>query len=173
MTDWGAGAYEHTAARIASAAGVAVDALAPERGEDVLDVGCGTGNAALLAAAAGARVTGVDPAARLLEVATERAAAEGVRARFVEGGAEALPLGDASFDAAISVVDRENPYRMAQVRGRVVDTRTGEAGLAVMDRLSIEHTGKPFPMRSGTLFLVEVERVQDMTLPFEDAPTRA
>ena len=72
---------------------------------------------------------------------------------------------------AISVVDRENPYRMAQVRGRVVAERGGDDGLAVMDRLALEHTGKPFPVRTGTLFLVEVEKVQNRTLPFEDAPT--
>ena len=72
---------------------------------------------------------------------------------------------------ALSVVDRENPYRMAQVRGRVVATRHGDAALEVMDRMAMAHTGKPFPLRRGVLFEVEVERVQNLTLPFEDAPT--
>jgi PPOX class probable F420-dependent enzyme len=72
---------------------------------------------------------------------------------------------------ALSVVDRENPYRMAQVRGRVVATRHGEDALAVMDRMAISHTGEPFPLRRGVLYEVEVERVQNLTLPFEDAPT--
>ncbi|MDQ6817834.1 MAG: class I SAM-dependent methyltransferase [Actinomycetota bacterium] len=40
-----------------------------ESGEHVVDVGCGTGNASLLAAARGAQVTGVDPSERLIEVA--------------------------------------------------------------------------------------------------------
>ena len=72
---------------------------------------------------------------------------------------------------ALSVVDRENPYRMAQVRGRVVATRHGEEALAVMDRMALAHTGAPFPVRRGVLFEVEVERVQNLTLPFTDAPT--
>jgi PPOX class probable F420-dependent enzyme len=72
---------------------------------------------------------------------------------------------------AMSVVDRENPYRMAQVRGRVVDTRHGEDALEVMDRMAMLHTGRPFPIRAGVLFLVEVERVQNTTLPFADRPT--
>jgi PPOX class probable F420-dependent enzyme len=72
---------------------------------------------------------------------------------------------------AVSVVDRDDPYRMAQVRGRVVERRTGEEALAIIDRLSHDYTGKPFPMRTGTVFLIEAERTFDMTLPFEDRPT--
>jgi len=71
---------------------------------------------------------------------------------------------------AMSVVDRENPYRMAQVRGRVVGRRDGDAALEVMDRMAIKHTGRPFPMRRGVLYLVEVEKVQNLTLGFEDTP---
>jgi ubiquinone/menaquinone biosynthesis C-methylase UbiE len=67
--DWGIGEYEHTAVELAPAAQAAIDAAAPREGEHLVDVGCGTGNAALLAAARGVRVTGVDPAPRLLEVA--------------------------------------------------------------------------------------------------------
>ncbi len=69
----------------------------------MVDVGCGTGNAALLAAALGARVTGVDPAARLLEVARERAADEGLQATFVAGDAASVPLEDATADVVLSV----------------------------------------------------------------------
>ncbi len=72
---------------------------------------------------------------------------------------------------AMSVVDRENPYRMAQVRGRVVGRRDGDEALAVMDRMAITHTGAPFPMRRGVLYLVEVEKVQNLTLGFDDTPT--
>lgn len=56
-----------------------------------------------MAAASGARVTGVDPAPRLLEVAREQAAAQGFDARFVEGEAAALPLGDGEADVVLSV----------------------------------------------------------------------
>jgi SAM-dependent methyltransferase len=67
--DWGLGRYEGTAAKLLPAARVAVDRALLRPGERVLDVGCGTGNATLLAAAPGARAVGIDPARRLLEVA--------------------------------------------------------------------------------------------------------
>jgi PPOX class probable F420-dependent enzyme len=69
---------------------------------------------------------------------------------------------------ALSVVDRDNPYRMASVRGRVVETVEGDAALVWMDRVSETYTGRPFPMRSGVLYVVEPEKVWSMTLPFED-----
>ncbi|MFJ3407734.1 class I SAM-dependent methyltransferase [Promicromonospora sp. NPDC090134] len=54
----------------------------------VLDVGCGTGVLALLLAARGLDVTGVDPAAASLEVARRKPGAEDVT--WVEGGADAV-----------------------------------------------------------------------------------
>ena len=71
---------------------------------------------------------------------------------------------------AISITNHEHPYRMAQVRGRVVETLEGEEALEVIDRLAHRYTGSPFPMRSGTVYLVEPERVQSMELPFQHAP---
>lgn len=69
---------------------------------------------------------------------------------------------------ALSLVDRENPYRTARLRGRVVETRTGEAALPLIDAISMRYVGKPFPMRSGRVFLVEVERAAVTELPFAD-----
>ena len=48
---------------------------------------------------------------------------------------------------AFSITDHEQPYRMAQVRGRVVETVEGEAALEIIDRLAVKYTGAPFPMR--------------------------
>ena len=101
--DWSIGRYEQTAPQLLRAAEVVVERAAPLVGERVLDVGCGTGNAALVAAARGARVVGVDPALRLLDVARAAAAARGLKATFVQGEAAALPLEDASADAVVSV----------------------------------------------------------------------
>src|SRR5215217_3635803 len=101
--DWGVGRYEDTAAQLEPAARVVVDYAAPTAGEHVVDVGCGTGNAALLAAERGARVTGVDPSARLLEVASERAVARDLKAQFVEGEAAGLPIADGDADVVLSV----------------------------------------------------------------------
>lgn len=68
---------------------------------------------------------------------------------------------------AFSIVDHDTPYRTARVRGRVVATREGDAALEVIDRLSQKYTGKPFPMRSGVVYEVEVDRCGFMELPFE------
>jgi ubiquinone/menaquinone biosynthesis C-methylase UbiE len=69
----------------------------------VLDVGTGTGRAAIALARRGARVTGVDASAEMLEVARSRAAAAGADVRFDAGDAHALPFADRSFDAAVSL----------------------------------------------------------------------
>jgi SAM-dependent methyltransferase len=72
-------------------------------GEDVLDVACGTGNAALRAAAAGARTVGVDLTPELLQAGRALASEAGVAVEWKEGDAESLPLADESFDAVVSV----------------------------------------------------------------------
>jgi len=100
--DWGVGAYERTAERLLAAAGVLVEAAAIRPGERVLDLGCGTGNAALLAAARGARVTAVDPASRLLAVAQAEARARGLDVVCHAGEAASIPVPDASVDCLIS-----------------------------------------------------------------------
>jgi PPOX class probable F420-dependent enzyme len=71
---------------------------------------------------------------------------------------------------ALSAVDGENPYRSAQLRGRVVGTVEGEEALEIIDRLAVKYTGEPFPMRSGVVFLVEPERARETILPFRYTP---
>jgi PPOX class probable F420-dependent enzyme len=71
---------------------------------------------------------------------------------------------------AISIVDLENPYRGAHVRGRVARTVEGDEALAIIDRLAQKYTGAPFPMRSGVVFLVEPERARFTELPFRHTP---
>ena len=73
---------------------------------------------------------------------------------------------------AISVVDSANPYATAWLRGRVVETLEGDAALEAIDELAYKYTGEPFPMRSGTLYLIEAERAGSMTLPFRPVPQR-
>jgi SAM-dependent methyltransferase len=68
-------------------------------GTRVLDVACGSGYAAALAAGRGAKVTGVDIATALLEIARERTP-DGT---FLEGEMDALPLEDAQFDVVTCV----------------------------------------------------------------------
>lgn len=71
-------------------------------GRNVLDVAAGNGNAALAAARRFAQVTAVDYVPALLARAADRAAAERVNVRFVEGDAERLPFEDRSFDYVLS-----------------------------------------------------------------------
>jgi tRNA/tmRNA/rRNA uracil-C5-methylase (TrmA/RlmC/RlmD family) len=61
-----------------SASGALVHAVDPHAGERVLDVACGSGNTALVAARRHCEVSGIDDVRALLERATRRAAAEGV-----------------------------------------------------------------------------------------------
>lgn len=75
-----------------------------EAGDRVLDVACGSGQLALIAAREGAQVTGCDIATNWVERARARAKAEGLNAIFDEGDAEALPYADASFDVVESLV---------------------------------------------------------------------
>ncbi len=72
---------------------------------------------------------------------------------------------------ALSVVDRDNPYRSARVRGRVVATHTGDEALAMIDRLSQSYIGEPFPMRTGTVYEIEAEHAGFMELPFRPTPS--
>src|SRR5213593_2454978 len=72
--------------------------LGVTRGTRLLDVGCGAGQLALIAARAGAQVTGCDISTNWLEKARSRAAAEGLEVTFKEGDAESLPYEDAKFD---------------------------------------------------------------------------
>jgi len=100
---WGLGDYAAVAERISDAGELIVERAGIEPGMDVLDVACGTGNATIPAARAGARVTGLDFAPALLEIARERCADAMVEIDFLEGDAQELPFEDASFDRVVSV----------------------------------------------------------------------
>ena len=75
--------------------------LAPLDGRSVLDVGTGTGRAAIALARRGARVTGLDASGEMLAVAARRAEEQSVHVEFVEGDAHALAFPDGAFDAVI------------------------------------------------------------------------
>lgn len=76
------------------------------RGEEVLDVGCGTGTLAVGAARAapGVRVTGLDADPSILTQARRKAGAAGVEIGFDEGRSTALPYADTSFDLVVSTL---------------------------------------------------------------------
>lgn len=100
---WGMGNYPSFAELIDGAAILTVERAGVSPGEHVLDVATGTGNAALRAARAGAKVTGLDLSPQLLEIARARARDEGLEIEWVEGDVEELPFPDGTFDRVLSV----------------------------------------------------------------------
>jgi SAM-dependent methyltransferase len=142
------------------AARLVVDRAAPGPGERVVDLGCGTGNAALLCAAHGARVTGVDPAARLLEVARGEAARRKLDAEFVPGDAGAIPLTDGEADLVVSVfgvIFAPDPQaaageiaRVLAPRGRLVlSAWIPEGGISASIRLAREAVSRALETPPG------------------------
>jgi SAM-dependent methyltransferase len=82
-----------------------LDAARIERGDRVLDIGCGTGQDTRAAArrAGDGCALGVDLSARMIEVARRRAVREGLpNARFARADAQIHPFPPAGFDLAIS-----------------------------------------------------------------------
>ncbi len=124
MVDWGAGTYEKTAADLQPVAQAVVTQARIAPDEVVVDVACGTGNAALLAAERGARVVGVDGAARLLEVARDRARAADLAVDFRPGDLHALPIDDDAADVVVSVfgiIFAKDPLHALREVARVLD----------------------------------------------------
>ena len=100
---WESGDFGVVARYNEPAAAEFMSRLPLQPGARVLDLACGTGNLALLAARAGCVTAGLDLAANLITQARARAAAERLPLAFTEGDAEALPYPDASFDFVVSM----------------------------------------------------------------------
>ena len=102
----------------------------------------------------------------------------------VEGDHLLVATGEGSLKAkntrrdprvSLSVVAMDNPYREAQLRGRVVERRP-DAKFEVMDRISRKYIGKEFPMRTNpeqrVVLVIEVQRARYTVLPFSHTPPR-
>jgi len=100
---WTSGDFLPIAKSFAEGAAAFVERLGLRSGETVLDVACGTGNLAIPAAKAGARVTGVDIAPNLIAQAQLEARAAGCQVAFDVGDAEALPYSDGQFETTITM----------------------------------------------------------------------
>ena len=99
-------------------------------------------------------------------------ATRGERAAFFTNNPASLKGRNIARDPRISMslVDRDNPYRSGFLRGRVVQTLTGDQADAFVDEISVKFVGTPFPMRDNTLYLVDVDASRIIELPFEDRP---
>jgi SAM-dependent methyltransferase len=117
---WMAGDFGQIAKYSAAEAEAFIARLPIRPGMEVLDVACGTGNLAIPAARAGAKVIGVDIATNLLEQARARAASEGLKVDFREGDAEALPFRESAFDLVVSMYGAMFAPRPALVAAELV-----------------------------------------------------
>jgi ubiquinone/menaquinone biosynthesis C-methylase UbiE len=101
---WASGDYAVVGTTLQIVGETLCEALDLRAGQQVLDVAAGNGNATLAAARRWCEVTSTDYVPALLERGRQRAAAEDLLAQidFTEADAEALPFGDASFDAVVS-----------------------------------------------------------------------
>jgi ubiquinone/menaquinone biosynthesis C-methylase UbiE len=95
-----------------------------QRGESVLEVGCGTGDVALAAkarAGVAGPVYGVDPSPEMIGVARAKAARQGLAVQFQIGLIESLAFPDASIDVVISSLmmhhlpDELKPQGLAEI----------------------------------------------------------
>lgn len=75
---------------------------------------------------------------------------------------------------SLSVVDGDDPYRMAALQGRVVEERS-DRGCRYMDPISIKYTGRPFPSRGDdrVCFVIAIDKAAQVTLGFTHAPACA
>ncbi|MFO0705955.1 MAG: class I SAM-dependent methyltransferase [Nitrospira sp.] len=101
---WSAGDYDRFSRYMEGGAREFYERLSLAPGTTLLDVGCGSGQLALMAARDGLNVTGVDLADNWVERAQARARGEDLRVRFQQADAEALPFEDGAFDVVVSLI---------------------------------------------------------------------
>jgi SAM-dependent methyltransferase len=103
MTTWGLGDYPSMAATLVDASRAAVQWCEVRTGDHVLDLATGTGNAALLAAAEGGDVVGIDAEPVLLSLAQRRSARAGLNVQWRQADLATTGVADGWADVVISV----------------------------------------------------------------------
>jgi SAM-dependent methyltransferase len=102
---WALGDYPAVASEVVGSLGaILVEATGVSRGDRVLDVAAGSGNAAIPAALRGASVVASDLTPELFDTGRAQAAQRGAEIEWVEADAEALPFSDGEFDTVLSCI---------------------------------------------------------------------
>jgi len=171
---WAAGDYPAIAQRQLWEVGPRiVDAVGVRPGEDVLDVACGTGNAALRAAQAGGTVVGLDLTPELFEAGRRLAAEAQVAIDWVQGDAEELPFEDESFDVVLSTfgcmfaprhtVAAHELARVLRPGGRLgITTWTPEGGTGQLFRTVGKYLPTPSPLAEPPLLWGSEPHVEEL-----------
>ena len=87
--------------------------------KDVLDLGCAGGFMTEAIARKGARVTGIDPAAKAIDAARAHARGSGLGVSYDTGVGENLPYGDGRFDAVVCVDVLEHVQDLKKVLSEI------------------------------------------------------
>jgi len=141
---WTAGDYPEVAQRLEPVAELLVDRVGAGAGLSLLDVATGSGNVALVAARAGAAVTGLDLTPKLVEAARGRALEAGLEIELIEGDAEALPFADGRFDLVTSCFGVMFAPRQRLAAGELVRVARPGATIAVAAWTPAGFVGRTF-----------------------------
>jgi len=85
----------------------AFELFQPQKGEKILDIGCGTGNFSIKLAKKGAKVVGIDVSEPMLAKARKKSENNNLNIDFQKGDATKLKFADNSFDAVFSMAALE------------------------------------------------------------------
>ena len=152
--------------RVVQAAGV-------HPGDAVLDVACGTGNAALRAAQAGGDVVGLDLTPELFDAGRKLAAELHVEVDWVQGDAEDLPFEDESFDVVLSTfgcmfaprhdVTAHELARVLRPGGRLaIASWTPDGGMGAFFRMVGPYLPPPSPLAQPPALWGSEEHVEQL-----------
>lgn len=150
-TTWEAGDFSEVAKHIETVAEQFVERLDIQPGMKVLDVACGSGNLAIIAAQKGAEVTGIDIADNLIDAAIKRAEAAGLDIKFEVGDAEAMPYEDNSFDVVMTMFGAMFAPRPEVAASELVRVCKPGGTIAMANWTPTGHAGQMFKLSSKYL----------------------
>jgi demethylmenaquinone methyltransferase/2-methoxy-6-polyprenyl-1,4-benzoquinol methylase/phosphoethanolamine N-methyltransferase len=146
-----------------------------QSGENVLDVGCGTGGVTIpakLHVGKNGRATGIDPSPEMIAVARQKAGRAGLDIDFRVGVIESLPFPDGTFDAVTSSLMMHHLPEHLQVKGLAEIKRVLKPGgrLLIADMMRYNTS---FRKRFFTLFaphLILHQYLRGVKSGIEDMP---
>lgn len=118
-----------------------LDLLSPEKGQRILDIGCGTGISLAPLLEKGLSLTGIDPSPYMLDLAHKRL---GEKVDLHRGMAEDLPFDDNSFDAALLFTSLEFTDRPAKAIEEACRVARDRVVIGVLNRYAPQNMFRRF-----------------------------